>query len=82
METAPRCPGQADLNDAIFREPIPWPALSGPLADADDTLARLDERLRSSPIAEGVIARTHFQDACASLWLAGRLREPRGPGAA
>jgi len=73
METAPRCPGQADLNDAIFREPIPWPALSGPLADADDTLARLDERLRSSPIAEGFIARTHFQDACASLWLAGEL---------
>jgi len=73
METAPRCPEQADLKDAIFREPIPWAALSGPLAAADDALARLDERLRSSPIREGFIARTHFQDACASLWLAGEL---------
>ena len=73
METAPRYPEQADLKDAIFREPIPWAALSGPLAAAEDALARLDERLRSSPIAEGWISRTHFQDACASLWLAGEL---------
>ncbi len=73
METAPRYPEQADLKDAIFREPIPWAALSGPLAAAEDALARLDERVRSSPIAEGFIARTHFQDACASLWLAGEL---------
>jgi hypothetical protein len=33
----------------------------------------LDERLRSSPIREGFVSRTHFQDACASLWLAGEL---------
>jgi len=45
----------------------------GALAAAEDALARLDERIRSSPIAEGFIARTHFQDACASLWLAGEL---------
>jgi hypothetical protein len=36
-------------------------------------LARLDERLRPSQISEGWISRTHFQDACASLWLAGEL---------
>ena len=73
METAPRYPEQADLKDAIFREPIPWAAPSGPLAAAEDALARLDERLRSSPIREGFVSRTHFQDACASLWLAGEL---------
>ena len=33
----------------------------------------LDERLRTSPIREGFIARTHFLDACASLWLEGEL---------
>ena len=33
----------------------------------------LDERIRSSPIAEGFVSRTHFQDACASLWLTGEL---------
>ena len=52
--------------------PLPGAAL-GALAAAEDALARLDERIRSSPIAEGFIARTHFQDACASLWLAGDL---------
>jgi hypothetical protein len=45
----------------------------GVLAAAEDALARLDERIRSSPIAAGFIARTHFQDACASLWLIGEL---------
>ena len=36
-------------------------------------MARLDERLRSSEIRDGWISRTHFQDACASLWLEGEL---------
>ena len=45
----------------------------GALAAAEDALARLDERIRSSPIAEGFVSRTHFQDACASLWLTGEL---------
>jgi hypothetical protein len=52
--------------------PVPGVAL-GALAAAEDALARLDERIRSSPIAEGFVSRTHFQDACASLWLAGEL---------
>ena len=52
--------------------PLPGAAL-GALAAAEDALARLDERIRSSPIAEGFVSRTHFQDACASLWLAGEL---------
>ena len=48
-------------------------ALKTPLAAAEDALARLDERVRASPIQEGFVSRTHFQDACASLWLAGEL---------
>ena len=43
------------------------------LAAAEDSLARLDERLGSSLIREGWIGRTHFKDACASLWLQGEL---------
>jgi hypothetical protein len=52
---------------------LPWTRLAGPLAAAEDALARLDERLRTSGIRDGFISRTHFQDACASLWLAGEL---------
>jgi hypothetical protein len=40
---------------------------------AEDALARLDERLRASPLLDGFNARAHFHDACASLWLAGEL---------
>jgi hypothetical protein len=54
-------------------DPLPWAQLAGPLAAAEDALARLDERLAKSPIREGWVARTHFTDACASLWLEGEL---------
>lgn len=54
-------------------DPLPWSTLAGPLAAAEDILARLDERLAKSPIREGWIARTHFSDAAASLWLDGEL---------
>ena len=54
-------------------DPLPWAALADSLAAAEDLLARLDERLRGSPIREGWIARTHFADSCASLWLDGDL---------
>ena len=54
-------------------DPLPWPAIAGPLAAAEDALARLDERLAKSPIRDGWTARTHFADACASLWLDGEL---------
>src|SRR5215210_4645229 len=52
---------------------LPWTVLAGPLATAEDALARLDERLGTSPIREGWISRTHVLDACASLWLQGEL---------
>jgi hypothetical protein len=46
-----------------LRDPLPWGTLAGPLAAAEDALARLDECLAKSPIREGWIARTHFADA-------------------
>ena len=50
-----------------------WRAFAQPIARAEDALARLDERLAKSPIREGWIARTHFLDAAAALWLEGEL---------
>jgi hypothetical protein len=62
------------LNQAYqIPNPLPWSQIAGPLAAAEDSLARLDERLAKSPIRDGWIARTHFADACASLWLEGEL---------
>src|ERR1700683_1506555 len=52
---------------------IRWPAIAGPLVRAEDALARLDERLSRSAIRDGWIARTHFGEACAALWLDGEL---------
>lgn len=52
---------------------LEWRGLAQPLARAEDALARLDERLAKSPIREGWIARTHFLDAAAALWLEGEL---------
>jgi hypothetical protein len=49
------------------------PQLWAPLAKAEDRLARLDETLKSSPIRDGWIARSHYQDAVASLALEGEL---------
>ncbi|MCS3695066.1 hypothetical protein M2194_009160 [Bradyrhizobium elkanii] len=58
---------------ARLPDPLPWRELARPLARAEDALARLDERLRTSPIRDGWIARTHFADAVAALWLEGEL---------
>src|SRR5271165_6740251 len=58
---------------ARLPDPLPWRELAHPLAGAEDALARLDERLRTSPIRDGWIARTHFSDAAAALWLEGEL---------
>ena len=60
---------------ASFRlpDPLPFAALIGPLAAAEEALARLDECLARSPIRAGWIARSHFSDAAASLWLDGEL---------
>src|SRR3954463_13347633 len=57
----------------VIPGPLPWTMLAVPLAAAEDALSRLDERLGTSPIREGWVSRTHFVDACASLWLQGEL---------
>ena len=36
-------------------------------------LTRLDERIARSPVGEGFVERSHFTDACASLWIDGEL---------
>ncbi len=59
--------------DAKIVERLDWGQIYGPLAQAEDSLARLDERLRGSSIREGWLSRTHFSDACASLWIEGGL---------
>src|ERR671933_436311 len=52
---------------------LPWDAIAGSLSQADDALARLDERLRASPLREGWVARTDFAEAVAALWNQGEL---------
>jgi hypothetical protein len=48
-------------------------SLLRPISDASAALARLDERIARSPVGQGWIERTHFADACASLWIDGEL---------
>ena len=44
-----------------------------PICEAGVALARLDERIVRSPVGAGWIERSHFLDACASLWVDGEL---------
>lgn len=52
---------------------LPIQTLLRPISDAGTALARLDERIARSPVGEGWIERSHFADACASLWIDGEL---------
>ena len=52
---------------------LPFDRLQAPFERASDALARLDERLRSSPVAGAFVVRAHFHDACAALWLVGEF---------
>ncbi|MBB2841564.1 UNVERIFIED_ORG: hypothetical protein GGE64_005348 [Rhizobium etli] len=52
---------------------MPISTLIGPAFEAGIALARLDERIARSSVGQGWIARTHFADACASLWIDGEL---------
>jgi Protein of unknown function (DUF1612)/HTH DNA binding domain len=63
----------SDVDPYRLPDPMPWRALATPLARAEDAAARLDERLSRSPVRDGWIARTHFTEACAALWLEGEL---------
>lgn len=42
-------------------------------ATAEDLLARLDERVRTSAVRDGFVERQNFADAAAALWLEGEL---------
>ena len=44
-----------------------------PAFDAGVALTRLDERIARSPVGAGFLERSHFADACASLWIDGEL---------
>ena len=48
-------------------------SLMEPAFRAGIELARLDERVARSPVGQGWIERSHFTDACASLWIDGEL---------
>jgi hypothetical protein len=52
---------------------LPISALLRPISDAGSALTRLDERIARSPVGDGWLERTHFTDACASLWIDGEL---------
>jgi hypothetical protein len=52
---------------------LPIQTLLRPLAEATAALTRLDERISGSPLGEGFLERSHFADACASLWIEGEL---------
>ncbi len=52
---------------------LPLKDLVGPLARAEDSLARLDERVQKSAVRDGFVARQNFYDAAAALWLEGEL---------
>ncbi|RKE83265.1 RHE_PE00001 family protein [Rhizobium sp. AG855] len=52
---------------------ISMTALMRPAFDAGIALTRLDERIARSPVGHGWIERSHFADACASLWIDGEL---------
>jgi len=52
---------------------LPILTLLRPISDATSALSRLDERVARSPVGDGWIERTHFADACASLWIDGEL---------
>jgi len=47
--------------------------LMRPAFDAGVALTRLDERIARSPVGAGFLERTHYADACASLWIDGEL---------
>ncbi len=52
---------------------LPIQGLLKPVSEAGTALARLDERISRSEVGKGFLQRSHFADACASLWIDGEL---------
>ena len=47
--------------------------LLGPIAAAEDALARLDERVARSEVGSGFAARADFFESVSSMWIGGEL---------
>jgi hypothetical protein len=61
-------------NDKIMGalpDPMPWAAIAGPWAHAEDSLARLDQTLAMSDVRDAWVARADVAEAAASVWLDG-----------
>jgi hypothetical protein len=52
---------------------FPIETLFAPVSAATSAVTRLDERVHQSELRDGWISRSHFSDACASLWTDGEL---------
>lgn len=52
---------------------LPIQSLLRPISEAAVALTRLDERIARSAVGEGLLERSHFLDAHASLWVDGEL---------
>ncbi|MBP1849467.1 RHE_PE00001 family protein [Rhizobium halophytocola] len=52
---------------------LPIESLLAPVTAATSVLVRLDERIGRSDVGAGLVARLHFADAVASLWVDGEL---------
>ncbi len=52
---------------------ISMTTLMRPAFEAGVAVTRLDERVARSRVGQGFLERTHFADACASLWIDGEL---------
>ncbi len=60
-------------NTYAIPEKLPSASFLTHLMAADDAIARLDERARTSPLREGWMARMLYREACASRLAAGEL---------
>ncbi len=52
---------------------LPWGRFVAAWEQAEESLARLDQVLRVSHLAEGWMSRAHFEEACATIWVEGGL---------
>lgn len=56
-----------EIDNAMLKSLLPA------VVQAEDMLARLDERTARSPVGDGFAERGHFFDAAGALWVAGEL---------
>ena len=59
--------------DYEIPEALPWARFAATWEEAEESLARLDQLLRVSDLAEGWMNRAHFEEACATIWVEGGL---------